>query len=101
MARSHACSTVAHSITSSQPRLAAAAGELARRHAARRRRGAGEHDVELVGAQRRQHLGRVAALQAADDQDALAGRVEVFEEHLRDDVSAPAGLCAPSTITSG
>ena len=64
---------------------AAAATSLAG-HAARRRRGAREHDVELVGAQRGEHLRRVA--QRADDEDPPALGVEVVEEHLRARVGA-------------
>ena len=77
-----ACSTVACSTTSSQP-MASRRRRAARWRACPAGDGAvqREHDVELVGAQRRQHLARVAALQAADHQDAPAGGVEVVEEH--------------------
>ena len=74
-------------------------GDVAGVDAARRRRGARDHDVELVGAQRGEHLGRIA--QRADHQDPPPVGMEVLEEHLRRTLSAPAGLWAPSTMTSG
>ena len=58
-----------------------------------------EHDVELVGAERGQHLARVA--QRAHHEDASPVRIEVVEEHLGARRRRRRGLCAPSMIVSG
>ena len=57
--------------TSSQPRRARGAADVGAGHAPRRRGGAGDDDVELVGPQRLEHRRRIA--QRADDED-RAGR---------------------------
>ena len=75
-------------------------GQLGGRQAARRRRGAREDDVELVGAQRRQHL----AGSRPRRQPTTRIRRPAGSKSSKNTVahtSAPAGLWAPSMMTSG
>ena len=62
--------------------VAGSRGDIGGGQAAARRRRAADDEIGLVGSQRREHLARIASLQEADDEDALAGWVEVVVHHL-------------------